>query len=303
MKKKILIVFVLILSVFSLTACPVRNDLAPITDKWIPECDDSVAIVSSVEEKILLNGKTYEISEQIQEQFAPYFIHGVHAICVNDNILYGVHERQYNTDVEYGWRLYRIDLATQTFEILCTKGKMEFYETNYPLVYVKDAVIYIYDGSCTVTYDTNKEVLNELPKEDFEMPNEVSPWGCIAPGHKYEFLRKDDNSTLVIKNKESLKTVDITFDYIADRSEYFNQIREYGAKIRPSKFRNLPSDIFTVDAVCVLNDSIYLRVMVGDVDNDATGIVFRYDFESDTFHYLYHEYVGDHSLCKVIPVY
>ena len=305
MKKIVSLFLVILLITCSLSSCAFRNDLAPITDKWIPEQDDNIAIVSSTSDDIIMNGITYSISDHIKDQFRRFFAisYGYQAICVSDYDLYGVCDYPLDPSMDYGWFLYKINLITQELEILYWTQLLENPGLSYPMAYSKDAVIYMNDGIRTVTYDIKQSILNELPNNDFESPYSLYHGHSIAPGQKYECFWRENDFLFEIKNKQNGETVLISFDYIANRHEYFDQIRKYGEEIKPSKYNHLPSELFKIREVHILNDSIYMRVIVCDVDADVTAIIFRYDCDIDAFQYLYHEYVGDHSQSKVIPAY
>ena len=55
----------------------------------------------------------------------------------------------------------------------------------------------------------------------------------------------------------------------------------------------------TTDPVTNINTSYDMP----DKEGDLTSVIIHYDFESDEFHYLYHEYSGGYGQTKVVPVY
>ena len=129
------------------------------------------------------------------------------------------------------------------------------------------------------------------------------PGYCIAPEQKYSCEGRD-NTSIAIKNSDG-EIRYISFDYIADRHEYFNQIREYWKDLGKNPFKKdiTPQNIFDGSRIYILDDRIYIRACMPDKEGDLTSVIIHYDFEYDEFHYLYHEYSGSYGQTKVVPVY
>lgn len=304
MKKRVSIILLVLLLVCSLTSCWGRDDLAHITETWIPEQDDNVTVLSHHENKILLNGEWFEIGSCVDEYFSNFYVYHDHIIiCINGYDVYGVNEYWIDGEWRGDWIFYRINIQTNELEILYSVDQYGNPEKKFPDAYVKNAVVYINDRVRTVVYDTNSKKLEELTNEAFGEPYMPYPGYCIAPEQKYSCEGRDDTS-IAIKNSDG-EIRYISFDYIADRHEYFNQIREYWKDLGKNPFKKdiTPQNIFDGSRIYILDDRIYIRAYMPDKEGDLTSVIIHYDFESDEFHYLYHEYSGGYEQTKVVPVY
>lgn len=304
MKKKVSIILLVLLLVCSLTSCWFQDDLAYITETWVPEQDNNIAIISATEAKIFLNGENYFLSCSALEKYIymPDIYYNYKVLCINGYNAFGVNEYQIDGKWHGDWVFYRINIQTNELEIMYSVDQSGNPQKNRPKAYVNNAVVYINDGVRTVTYDTNNDTLTELPNEDFGEPYNPYTGHCIAPGQAYSY-EGDRETSIIIKRNEDGELRCISFDYIADRHEYFDQIREHWKDVIFKAHRTNPDDFFAYTRVYVLDNNIYLTIDVPDQDVETTCVVVRYDFETDKFHYLYHEYSSGDGMSKVVPVY
>ena len=297
MKKTISIILLLSITIFSLSSCVFYNNLSHITDTWTTEKDENVAIASQVNNKILMNGTWYDPNVAYEKRYGyETFIYSKYdSICIKDYVLYGIF------DTINEWELCQINLETNELNVLYTKRFSEKSKGKL-VAYTDKEIIYINDNAGTVTYDIKQQSLQELPNQDFVAPDIIGNLDPIAPNQDYN-CEYDEQGILTITKVADNAIRKITFDYIADRHEQFNQIRDNASRIiKIPEVTYLPDDLFAADAQ-ILDNKIYLSTNVSDFDGDYVNVIFRYDYETDTFCCLHYEFTSDYGVSKVVPVY
>ena len=300
MKKRVFSIFVVIVLILSLSSC--HNGLAHITKKWVPEQDDSVAILSQRDSKVFVGGIWYDYNIAYERYYGEKIFFSVpySFICVKEHTLYGICQ-EFDT-----WDLYQIDLKSNTLEVIYSAPEVGYGKL---MAYSDNGIIYINDRIRTVTYDIQANSIQELSNEDFVKPDVILNFNPASPNQIYKcnFTQEYDLEITRIGDEGiAAETRVITFDYIADRHVYFDQIREsYSNKVKIPGLTYSPSELeekFTLDAQ-VMENKIYLSVNVYDSSGSATNVILRYDYEADVFYCLHHEFTFDYGLCRVVPVY
>lgn len=301
MKKIVSLILLLSITIFSLSSCLFYNNLSHITDTWTTEKDENVAIASQVNNKILMNGTWYDPNVAYEKRYGyETFIYSKYdSICIKDYVLYGIF------DTINEWELCQINLETNELNVLYTKRFSEKSKGKL-VAYTDKEIIYINDNAGTVTYDIKQQSLQELPNQDFVAPDIIGNLDPIAPNQNYK-CEYDEQRKLIITKISDLDvdndTRKITFDYVADRHVYFDQIRNDSTKrIKIPNWTYSPEDLFGSD-VQIFDNEIYLSMNVSDYDGDKVNVIFHYNYETEVFRCLHYEFTSDYGLCKVVPVY
>lgn len=297
MKKTISIILLLSITIFSLSSCVFYNNLSHITDTWTTEKDENVAIASQVNNKILMNGTWYNPNIAYEKYYGYKMVvrYEYDVICIKDYMLYGI------CQTSGTWDLYQINLETNVLDVLYTTSFLK--KPNGELMaYTNNGKIYINNSVRTVTYDIKQQSLQELPNQDFVAPDIIGNLDPIAPNQDYN-CEYDEQGILTITKVADNAIRKITFDYVADRHVYFDQIRNDSTKrIKIPNWTYSSEDLFGSD-VQIFDNEIYLSMNVSDYDGDKVNVIFHYNYETEVFRCLHYEFTSDYGLCKVVPVY
>ena len=295
MKKKLMLCAILLLISISLNSCGIlTNSLDGFFAEWERRFDPNVAIVNQHSGTICIDGKVLALDMIIDEYYGQSNSSIGTILAIVGDKIYGILEYYY-----YNIRIYSVDIHTEQMEVLYQENvapkNEELYRDGWGAFHVEQYYscrnIVACDGAVIITYDIDTGEVEHKPPEEFTYP--VAQYTIEDKGEGLNF----DFDRVVIINGEEKRT--ITVEYMAERHEYVRRLLELG---------ELKGFFGTIDPLesffytpAVVGDKIYLICKVLEKDGGANGLVFSYDFKTDSFDFLYHQFFGDEVHLSVIP--
>jgi len=292
--KKIFLIMLIILLIFSTTACGLGvNSLESFFSSIRLESDLSVAIIDETTDTVILNGVTYDVRVMLGKYYNNpaddmFFLE-------LNGTLYGMHEYDFTNEM-YHERIdiYALQIETGTLNVLyssevCPRGKTEMARVD---AYYSDRNIFIYDGTCTRVFNVDTQKVSEFENQQI-----------ACPPAKYSVERIKDKSGQTdlrqIKVSDGNSKTTITVDYMAQRHRCVEDLLALENSEKTSSGVQMLSSFF-YDAF-VVGDKIYLVCRVLDEDGESNTLIFSYNYYSDTFVLIYHGFSSENPWLYVIP--
>ena len=295
--KKTISILLILIMMLSLSSCLYSNSMEDFFEDWIPEKDFQIAIIDFDYNTITYNGETYDIPQNVTHLAWDNFC------CMVDGKVYGIKDTGINDEkYEKSIDIFRFDFKTQEYEILHSEkcnpckpiNKIESYLRS---PYYLDGNIVISDKIVTISYNVYTDTVEHLPPEAYSPPQK-----------HYEFLKDEkgfqDYKNILIKTDTEERLISI--DYMAERHEYIQRLVDFGIHKGKYKLSMLFTDLDPLidffNNSYTFQDKIYYFVCrIFDEDGERNGVVFSYNYENETFIFLYHRFTSGANHITLIP--
>ena len=289
MKKLICCILVITCCWLCLSSCLLRNSMEDFFADWEPKSDPSIAIVSDRQDWIAFDDKEITFPQI-------YSYRGV--LCFLNGKLYGVHSGYTCDDEEYHRlvEVYVYDTEADEVELLHSDKYSPIDGVGSDASYFFDAFFYnrnivLHDNEKTVSINIDTRAVEYLEADAFSNFRQLYDVKRIADTSDEAYYKQ---LTIVKGDEERV----ITVDYMANRNEYVDKLRQL--EEHTTLFDTIdPLEKFFQDSF-VINEKIYLVCNVFDREGERNTLIFCYDYENDSFEYLYHRFTSGQPHIYVI---
>lgn len=280
------------LSLFLLLAILGRNSMDDYFEEWTAEIDTDVAFFDGRNGFVEANGKVVDCDSIIREKYGKEWLN-YSFFTVKNDLIYGmVFLSGENTEFKKLIDIISIDPSTNQLTVLHSgeyiPDDIKKYEvdTNY-----SDGKLVIYDGTKTASYNI------ESGEYEIGLPTDFS-----YPEQEYTVEKIESETILecgfIIKSKTEERR--LTISDMAERNEKIKALTELEAHRWLFFFTTEPLKSF-IYGLRVVNNEIYLIGRVFDNDGESNAVVFRYDYDTDSFAFVFHSFSSDSPIVTIIP--
>ncbi len=292
--KRLCMMIVIIFVMFVQTSCGIfQNDMKDYFGAWERSNDENIALMLECK-TLIYEGKSIDIASILGKHYKEENFRANNVFCVVDGVLYGARVKHlWDDDSSYQEKIdiYAIDLVNDQVEIVHTK---EYCPKNngeafvYAKVYSHENKVIITDNVITTVIDVETRTEVCLDASEFESPIPTFDVKRLDEGNVYKGY--------IISQNEEYRTIDL--EYMASKNEYALALKS----LENYSTGKSPTERFFYDHF-EIGDKLYFLCDVLEKDGESNALLFSYDYQNESFDFLYHYYTNDVPGDRVYPIF